>query len=100
MDELKKWLALRSEDDVNGLTRFLVDRLLYEKKSEDKREAERLVKTLVAMLREEKTWLGEQRAYMRDEAERIALIGQTMKRAGLRSYTDEKGRIFVAGDAC
>lgn len=48
--------------------------------------------------RHDHKWIEDQRAYMRDEAERIGVIGETMRRAGLRSYTDKEGRIFVADD--
>jgi len=57
-----------------------------------------IFKYFVESLERQSTWIVERTAAMRDEAERIALIGQTMKRAGLRSYTDKDGAIFVAGD--
>ncbi len=53
---------------------------------------------LVDSLKRQTAWIVERTAAMRDEAERMALLGETMRRAGLRSYTDEKGRIFVAAD--
>jgi hypothetical protein len=63
------------------------------------KDSHRLVlQRLFEALNDQSEWVVKRTAAMRDEAERIALIGQTMKRAGLRSYTDEHGRIFVAGD--
>lgn len=50
----------------------------------------------LASIEKQTKWVEEQRRAMRDEAARIALVGETMRKAGLRSYTDEKGRIFVA----
>lgn len=41
-------------------------------------------------------WIVKRTKSMRDEAERVELLGKTMRAAGLRSYTDDKGRIFVA----
>ncbi len=57
-----------------------------------------ILRKFLGDLERQSRWIVERTTAMRDESERIALIGQTMKRAGLRSYTDEKGRIFVAGD--
>jgi hypothetical protein len=47
-------------------------------------------------LSDQSKWILERTEAMRDDAERIALLGKTMRAAGLRSYTDEKGRIYVA----
>ncbi len=55
-------------------------------------------KALLADMDRQTRWILERTKSMRDEAEHIALIGETVKRAGLRSYTDEKGRIYVASD--
>ena len=41
-------------------------------------------------------WIVERTEAMRNEAERMKMLGETMRRAGLRSYTDEHGCIFVA----
>ncbi len=93
MKELTKWLSLRSENDVNGLHKFLLDRL---RDGGPGMDVNMLLKHILDDLRHDKEWVRDRIRAMRDEAERIALIGDTMKRAGLRSYTDEKGRIFVA----
>ncbi len=59
--------------------------------------ARKILAMFLEGLEEQSRWIDKRTAAMRDEAEHIALVGTTMKRAGLRSYTDEKGRIFVAG---
>lgn len=60
--------------------------------------ARAVLRSFLEQLEGQSRWVAERTAATRDEADRIVLIGQTMRRAGLRSYTDEKGRIFVAGD--
>lgn len=55
-----------------------------------------LVKALLDQVAHDKKWIIERTHAMRAEAEHVATIGETMRRAGLRSYTDERGRIFVS----
>lgn len=43
-------------------------------------------------------WIVEDQTTREKELAHIAAIGTVMKRAGLRSYTDKDGRIFVAED--
>ena len=57
-----------------------------------------ILRNFMQSLERQSKWIVERTAAMRDESERIALIGQTMKRAGLRSYTDKDGAIFIASD--
>ncbi len=57
-----------------------------------------VLRSFLGSLERQSKWIVERTAAMRDESERIALIGQTMRRAGLRSYTDKDGAIFVAED--
>lgn len=77
-----------------GLSKLDVQRLSGEMKP----GPATILHRLFDQIEHQSKWVVERTQAMRDEAERIALIGQTMKRAGLRSYTDEHGRIFVAGD--
>lgn len=57
-----------------------------------------ILKRFLSQLAEQSRWIVEREEAMRGEADRIEQIGKTMKRAGLRSYTDKDGRIFVADD--
>lgn len=57
-----------------------------------------ILKHVIQSFRDDHKWIEERTRAMRDEAERIEQIGKTMARAGLRSYTDEKGRIFVSAE--
>lgn len=43
-------------------------------------------------------WIVERTKSIREEGERMVHIGQMLKRAGLKSYTDKDGNIFVAAD--
>lgn len=62
------------------------------------KETRAIIRHVMAGLKRQTEWVQERQHETRGEADRILAIGETMRRAGLRSYTDEKGRIFVAGD--
>lgn len=60
--------------------------------------SQRILRHLIEGIEQQTKWVTERMAAMRDEAERVELLGKTMRRAGLRSYTDEKGRVFIAAE--
>lgn len=52
---------------------------------------------IVSSLDERARDIKEQEQKARSEVEHVARVGETLQRAGLRSYTDKEGRIFVSG---
>jgi hypothetical protein len=97
MMSIRESLRFFDEGDVNALHKLLLYR--FDSARRDPKQAEEasaLLTFLLDGLARDKKWIAERAAAMRDEAERIAIIGQTMQRAGLRSYTDKDGAIFVA----
>lgn len=56
----------------------------------------RVLRRLLQQVEEQAKWCVEREAELRGEQAHITKIGQTLALAGLRSYTDKEGRIFVA----
>lgn len=50
-------------------------------------------------LSSELEWIESRRQELENEKARILDVGRTMQLAGLRSYTDKEGRIYVAPQA-
>jgi hypothetical protein len=57
-----------------------------------------VLRRFLESLEDQTKWVTEQTALLRSEAERVRMMGVIMHKAGLRSYTDEKGRIYVAAE--
>lgn len=57
-----------------------------------------ILKRFLEQLESQSRWVQERTDATRNEGDRIERIGLMMKRGGLRSYTDEAGRVFVAGE--
>lgn len=55
-----------------------------------------VVRVFVAHVREQSAWIVKAREDLIGEVARVREIGEVMKRAGLRSYTDKEGRIYVS----
>ncbi len=87
--ELDRW----GNRDLSMLTRLLLARLANE---ENKSDVEGFLRTLIDAMDRDKAWIAAQRRLLAEEGERIQAIGLRMRAAGLRSYTDPAGAIYVA----
>ncbi len=58
-----------------------------------------LLKTFLESLEQQSEWIATARQELAGELARASEIGKMMQRAGLRSYTDKSGCIFVAAES-
>lgn len=77
-----------------ALTKTILGPALVALKEPDRQ----IVKLLVEHVCDQTKWIAQASAELVSETARIRDIGITMQRAGLRSYTDKEGRIYVAPD--
>ncbi len=57
-----------------------------------------ILRRLLDGLRDQTKWIAEARQNLVGEAARVRELGASMKLAGLRSYTDKDGRIYVIAE--
>lgn len=79
---------------VMGLTRCDLSSIDH-KLDQTSRE---VLRRILESLEDQTRWVDEQTQLLRSESERVRMMGVIMHKAGLRSYTDEKGRIYVAAE--
>lgn len=75
-----------------ALTEAILDRALSSMKGTDRE----VVKVLVEHVCDQTKWIDRASRELVSETARIRDIGIVMRKAGLRSYTDKEGRIFVS----
>lgn len=61
-------------------------------------DARQVFDALIDSVERQAKWVAEFGDATNLELERVSRLGLVMQRAGLRSYTDDKGRIYVAAD--
>ena len=76
----------------------LLDTLLDHIEPEMSEPTRTILKRWVEGWRDQVRWIDQARQDLVGEAARIRELGEAMRRAGLRSYTDKEGRIYVAPD--
>lgn len=77
-----------------GLSRLELQQLAYTLPDGPRQIVERIFETVEAQTR----WIVEAREELIGETARVRDIGLVMAKAGLRSYTDKDGRIYVASE--
>jgi hypothetical protein len=56
-----------------------------------------VIRAFFGHVKEQTEWIVKAREELVSEAARVRELGESMRKAGLRSYTDKEGRIYVAG---